>query len=78
MASSVPQDEPKPAATTGAKDEKLSDPALHVHLQVHLGRALQSIYCAVVEEPLPISWSKLLALLDVQQREEERAPRRDV
>jgi hypothetical protein len=78
MASSVPQDEPKPAATPGAKDENLSDPALRVHLQIHLGRVLQSIYWAVVEEPLPLSWCKLLALLDVPQGKKERAPRREV
>jgi len=66
MASSGPPDKPKLEAT-----KNLSDTTLQVQPQVHLGRTLKSFYRALVEEPLPEGWLKLLGVLDEQQRKEE-------
>lgn len=75
MASSGPPDKPKSEETNSAGGDTLSTTTLQVQLQ--LGRTIESAYRALVTEPLPEGWLKLLDLLDEQQRKEEEGRNED-
>lgn len=67
-----PPDKQKLKPKAKAEGDTPSDATMQVQLQVHLGRTLEAVYRALVEEPVPDRLLRLLDLLDEQERKEAK------